>query len=187
MRKRTIWALFMTLLTAVAALAVAPAPAFASYYTTTVSVMTPPGYPPKMNIDILNGATGNRGMAQLWSPNGNNQQRWNIVYFGIYTTPSLAEYKLYSLKRTNLDQCLDKSMDRGNVNGAAVYQYDCAAGQTHNQLWYFVPAAGTNYGELRNREDGRCLDVRDYDYFNGAPLQVWDCSGAWNQLWNILP
>jgi hypothetical protein len=77
-------------------------------------------------------------------------------------------------------------MDRGNVNGAAVYQYGCPGGHSLNQMWYYVSTGG-NYGMLKSNEDDRCLDVKDLNFSDGAVLQVWDCSGAWNQLWNIQP
>jgi hypothetical protein len=34
---------------------------------------------------------------------------------------------------------------------------------------------------LRNQQDGRCPEIKDFNQSNGAPLQVWDCSSDWYQ------
>jgi hypothetical protein len=80
--------------------------------------------------------------------------------------------------------CLDKSMDNGNVNGAAVYQYTCSG--AINQKWY-----SPNNWQLISLADYRCLDIKNYGNFNGASMQVWDCfdvlyGSDWNQaFWKV--
>ncbi|MET0495547.1 MAG: RICIN domain-containing protein, partial [Actinoplanes sp.] len=32
---------------------------------------------------------------------------------------------------------------------------------------------------------GKCLDVKDNNTANGAKLQLWTCTGAANQKWNV--
>src|SRR5260221_223040 len=44
--------------------------------------------------------------------------------------------------------------------------------------------AETN-GQLVNSESGRCLDATNKSSADGTPLQIWDCWGASNQLWNL--
>jgi ricin-type beta-trefoil lectin protein len=39
--------------------------------------------------------------------------------------------------------------------------------------------------ELKNKVTGGCLDVTGVSYTDYATLQVWQCSGNWNQRWNI--
>ena len=36
-------------------------------------------------------------------------------------------------------------------------------------------------GNIANQQDGRCLDIKDFNQSNGGPLQVWDCSSDRNQ------
>jgi hypothetical protein len=75
-------------------------------------------------------------------------------------------------------KCIDESAAR---NGATVYLAPCH--YRNNQKWTFgVPDTGPGYW-LVSWQDGRCLDIRDYARTNGAPVQVWDCTNAWNQRW----
>lgn len=71
-------------------------------------------------------------------------------------------------------------------NGVRVQQWQCNG--TPNQHWAAVPVESGSRGkwvELVNLQSGRCLDVTNVNYADGALLQVWDCSGGWNQRFNI--
>jgi len=72
--------------------------------------------------------------------------------------------------------------DFGRRNGNEVYQHECNGAP--NQHWEFVGRPGES-GSPRNKWSGRCLDVSNLEFRDGAAVQVWDCSGAWNQLWSI--
>lgn len=43
----------------------------------------------------------------------------------------------------------------------------------------------TEAGELKNPQSGRCLDIVDPASGPGAPLQLWDCTGASTQKWSF--
>ncbi len=107
-------------------------------------------------------------------------QRWQFL-------PTL-DGRYFQILNLNSGKCLDKSMDNGDVNGEPVYQFNCTW-YAHNQQWYFEQRGVAGYAVIRNAEDGRCLDIRNFDTSNGAPVQVWDCNSAsraqWNQTWII--
>src|SRR5690242_13400083 len=50
----------------------------------------------------------------------------------------------------------------------------------------WVPVIGDGY-LAANAFGGRCMDVTNASTGNGALVQVWDCSGAWNQQWIFEP
>ena len=60
-----------------------------------------------------------------------------------------------------------------------------------NQLWEFVPqsdnAGGTlttGYGELINRQSGKCLEINNNSFVDGATVDQWDClPGHQNKKW----
>src|SRR5690349_9456928 len=39
-------------------------------------------------------------------------------------------------------------------------------------------------GSLLNPASGMCLDAASNGTGNETPLQLWDCNGDWNQIWN---
>lgn len=185
---------FLTVLAAfvmatASAVLVVPAPANASVSVTTyISVLNPPGQSGKKVLDIANWSTVDRGPAHLWALRTTgtvSNQRWTIVkYMTLYTTGTPVD--VYYFQNQLSGKCLDKSQDVLDANGAAVYQITCS--YHDNQLWEFFPGFGgnSNWGELANLSDGRCLDVHGASFTDGAPLQVWDCTGGWNQRWNIF-
>ncbi len=164
-------------------LLVGPAPASAGASNIYISVLTPSDVIGPKVLDIANWSRDDRGPAHLWhlETTGNfSNQRWDVV----------ASYEpgmdnVVELRNRNSGKCLDKSMDRGNYDGAPVYQYTCSG--EDNQQWHFVDVVpGSKWGWLVNVADGRCLDVRDVNYSDGAPLQVWTCKNSWNQRWNVF-
>jgi hypothetical protein len=40
-------------------------------------------------------------------------------------------------------------------------------------------------GDLINVPANKCLDIRDNNLADGARLQLWSCTGAANQRWNM--
>lgn len=44
---------------------------------------------------------------------------------------------------------------------------------------------GTGSAEpIVGQGSGRCLDIQNYGTADGTPVQLWDCSGNWNQQWS---
>ncbi|MGW6930794.1 RICIN domain-containing protein [Lentzea sp. NPDC054927] len=130
-------------------------------------------------LDVENWQTANRSRLQMWdyltAPDPSNQ-RWYIYHDDRWATNVVAIWGDQS------GRCLDESRDHQAADGTAVYIYDCS--YASNQLWKLVPHPAHNgYLEIRNVYDDRCLDIRDYQYVNGATIQVWRCLSYWNQAW----
>jgi hypothetical protein len=141
-----------------------------------------------MVIDMTKASTDDRVQAQLWlrrSPLPSNQD-WTITEMNAAVGP------VFQIKNVHSGKCLTKSQDAVDGDGNVVYQLPChyfgtnqdVGNSTDDQLWDFSWTGNGNWGQLQNRSDHRCLDVRGVSYTNGAPLQVWTCTGAWNQQWN---
>ena len=127
-------------------------------------------------LDVSDRSTEDRGAVQLWTAsNGrdNGNQQWRLHPRG----------DAFIIENVLSGKCLDESLDVPFANGNKVYQYACSNAKP-NQRWTFVGKKG-GYGALRNEASGRCLDLAGFSYEDGAAVQVWDCSGAWNQSWNI--
>nr|WP_221377306.1 RICIN domain-containing protein [Actinoplanes polyasparticus] len=180
MRQRRLLAFIASLLVTAAALMVAPAPARAAI-TTWISVPTPSGMIGPKVIDVAGWSMDNRAKVQLksLSTTGNvRNQRWVI-------TEEVPGANIWSFRNVLSGKCLDKSRDAPNGNGNVVYQYTCNTGSA-NQLWKWLSVVpGNKWGMLQSLSGGRCLDVRGKSFTDGAPLQVWDCVGDWNQRFNI--
>jgi hypothetical protein len=132
-------------------------------------------------LDVENWSMANRGRIHMWDylTSGNvKNQRW--------TTRNLGG-SWYQIINVNSHLCLDKSMDNGDHDGALVYQYTCDPNNRSNQLWAIEPGGANGGWLIQSAEDGRCLDIRDKNPNIDASLQVWSCSGAWNQTWFAAP
>ena len=44
-----------------------------------------------------------------------------------------------------------------------------------------TPPAGT--GQIVGRGSGHCVDITGFNTADGTPIQIWDCTGGWNQRW----
>jgi hypothetical protein len=122
-------------------------------------------------VDAVNWGTSNGTPVQMWDfrTTGNvNNQRWDFV------TRDSGYFEFVNANAPG--KCLDEN---SSYNGAVVYLYTCT--HAKNQQWHFENWGNLSQWRLRNRQDGRCLDIKDYNPNNGARLQVWDCTGAWNQ------
>jgi hypothetical protein len=185
LRKSRLFTLLMALVATAFAVAVAPSPAQA-VYRTYISVRTPDGSSGKRVIDVRGASYATRAETQLWTLNHGNQQYWDIRLMYETQDPTGVWRKFYQFRNARSELCLDKSLDNGNANGAAVYQYPCRD-DAPNQHWYYVEVNGSNWGYLKSASGDRCLDARGPSFTDGARLQVYDCTGAWNQRWNIQP
>ena len=84
-----------------------------------------------------------------------------------------------TLVNVNANKCLDESAPR---TGAAVSIYRRTGAR--NQSWIYE-VVNPNVIRLRNQQDGRRLDIKDFNQSNGAPMQVWDCSSDRNQDFSL--
>ncbi|WP_214109203.1 RICIN domain-containing protein [Acrocarpospora catenulata] len=156
-----------------------------------ISVYPPSGGTPAsvpMVLDMRDLSMNNGGRAQLWQKRTTGEyrnQRWLVTAKG-----SLQGYTYYQIKNELSQLCLDMATDVPHGSGVRVQQWECSSGW--NQRWLAMPVeTGNNWVQLINLAvtglgpDRVCLDVTDVNYSNGALLQVWRCSGNWNQRWNI--
>ncbi|MET8088378.1 ricin-type beta-trefoil lectin domain protein [Micromonospora sp. NPDC005237] len=117
------------------------------------------GYADKC-VDVPGGESADGVRLQLWRCNGTPAQR--------FTRGSDHTLKV-------LDKCMDVAW-ASRDNAAKVQLAWCNGGPA--QVWV---AEG---GLLRNPNSGKCLDVRDWNSDDGAPLQIWECAaGQSNQNW----
>ncbi|MFC0842782.1 RICIN domain-containing protein [Streptomyces noboritoensis] len=48
----------------------------------------------------------------------------------------------------------------------------------------YTPDGSASTGSaIVGRQSGRCLDLSEWGSTDGTPVQLWDCSGDWNQRW----
>jgi hypothetical protein len=130
-------------------------------------------------LDVANWGTADRSSLHIWElrvTGDVSNQRWSPVVKSLSgTTYTLA------LVGNGSSKCLDKSMDQGNVNYAAVYIYTCR--NTTNQFWRYNPNS-SGFSDLRNVADpSRCLTA--FGDYEGAWLDVEDCHGYVQQSWHI--
>ena len=104
----------------------------------------------------------NGGRVQVWSCNGQPQQRWTYD-------------RATSAIRVSSGLCLDVHAAEMTMNGWRVQVWACN-GQVQQQ-WTPMPG-----GAIRSNRSGLCLDVHAPDQsINGGRVQVWQCSGAQQQ------
>jgi endoglucanase len=46
-------------------------------------------------------------------------------------------------------------------------------------------ASPSGNGQIVGRASGRCVDITGLNTANGTPLQLWGCTGNWNQRWAL--
>src|SRR5437016_1611019 len=89
-----------------------------------------------MVLDVEMWRTANRSRIHMWELRLDGlytNQRWTPVVKG---NDGFGGYMI-NLVGNQSSKCLDKSMDRGNVNFATVYIYTCSG--SNNQLWDYRP------------------------------------------------
>jgi hypothetical protein len=189
-RARRTLAVLTAAFAAICAVTMAPTPARADssgWKVWYISVLKPANSDGVTRVlDVTNGSTANGTPVQLWqltSGNTENFQQWGVRARGLNGNG----YEIYNW---GSGKCLDRRSDVAIGNGNPVQMWQCNSQDVparDNQLWYPVKIGNSNWVELTNGVDGRCLDVTNFSNSNGARLQVWDCLGNWNQRWNIYP
>jgi endo-1,4-beta-xylanase len=114
--------------------------------------------------DISGANTANGTPIQLWSCNGNWNQRWSSTNGALVNPQS--------------GKCLNPA---GTANGSRVNLSTCTGGTA--QQWQI-----RSNGNIANVQSGRCLDAVGQGTGNGTLLQVYDCvaAGQANQQWNLV-
>ncbi|MEO3930441.1 ricin-type beta-trefoil lectin domain protein [Micromonosporaceae bacterium B7E4] len=126
------------------------------------SVFALRGYADKC-IDVPGGVSADGAQLQVWECNGSPAQQFSHGPNGSLVA---------------LDKCMDVAW-AAQDNGAKVQLAYCNGGPA--QVWV---AEG---GILRNPHSNKCVDVRDWNAANGAPLQIWRCAaGQANQAWRAV-
>jgi Ricin-type beta-trefoil lectin domain/Thaumatin family len=126
------------------------------------SVFALRGYAGKC-VDVPDGISADGARLRLWDCNGTRAQQFTHGPNGSLVV---------------LDKCMDVAWAARN-NGAKVQLAWCNGGPA--QVW--VAEEGT----LRNPHSDKCVDVRDWNAANGAPLQIWACApGQANQVWRAV-
>lgn len=147
-------------------------------HTTWISVDGPTR---KQVMDVRDSSVANGAVVQtfrLSGSNGTDNQRWTIT-----SVDTQDGNTVYELQNVHSQLCLDMAIDVPAGNGVRVQQWHC--NHTPNQRWISINSA-SSWRMLRNLQGGRCLDASHVSDADLTPLQVWDCSGNWNQRWNVL-
>jgi hypothetical protein len=69
-------------------------------------------------------------------------------------------------------------------DNAAVQIWGANAFEWSNQKWNFVPTADGSM--MANVKSGKCVDVPNWNFASGVPLQQWQCHGGTNQKWSLV-
>ncbi len=110
---------------------------------------------------------------------GTDSQQW------VYTSA-------HEIRNPFNNECIDVVEDGfdsgGQRNGSQVVLSPC--GGNPGQKWTLdsaVTEPGNPGGAIINQADGKCMDVTDNQSADGVQVQIWDCTGAFNQQWNFPP
>jgi hypothetical protein len=115
----------------------------------------------------LTGISHNGTLVQLWTCNGQSQQRWSQ---GVNS-----EVLSYASGR-----CLDADLLTIGANGTRIQLWDCNF-ENQQKFWY----AGDTFRVAYN---GKCLDADTWtSNQDGGKVQLWDCNGSIQQEWEIAP
>lgn len=107
-----------------------------------------------------------------------------FAFYLIQTTADaqVAPGKFHQVISVFSDKCIGSNM--GSINGLPVNQVTCFE-QREAQMLLFEDK-GEGY-LIKDKNTGRCFDVKDDGKGDGTPVQMWDCHGRKNQLWTVNP
>ncbi|WP_072691213.1 RICIN domain-containing protein [Rhodococcus marinonascens] len=149
---------------------------------TSIKVIDPPIYGLDGRVlDIVDNGTANGTRVQMWDPTGAENQQWTMESGG------------NQIVNPHTLKCLDvregtvvNSLSDLFPNGAPIQISEC--GRQTSEQWRMadeVTDGNPVGGAIINLPSGKCLDVTDNVSANGTPLQLWDCTGAPSQQWNV--
>jgi hypothetical protein len=128
-------------------------------------------------LDVRGGpqATGNGAPIEQWTCTGATNQSWTVVDVGGGHV---------QLRALNSGRCIEAV--GGIASGTPIQQMDCLATDAQ-QLWSMQGAAVAGEYRFVNAASGRCLDITGGPQAtaDGALAELWDCTGAANQIWTI--
>ncbi|WP_245813674.1 RICIN domain-containing protein [Rhodococcus marinonascens] len=129
-------------------------------------------------LDIVDDGTVSGTPVQMWDHTGAENQQWKKIGNQIVNP--------------HTQKCLDvvEAVNGSDPfpNGAPIQISDCGS-QTSEQ-WRMadeVTDGNPVGGAIINIPSEKCLDVTDNVSANGTRLQLWDCTGAFNQQFNFPP
>ena len=117
-------------------------------------------------LNLHNNLHREGAVVNLWRRNGHESQTWTF---------DVAE-QLHPSADSSL--CLTHGGDQDNpANGASIYLSGCSSARS--QRWTLQ-----SDGTLRkSTSPGKCLNLHNNVYADGAELNVWDCNGHESQVW----
>ena len=128
-------------------------------------------------LDVRGGpqAVANGAPIEQWTCTGATNQNWTVIDVG---------GGHIQLRAQNSGRCVEAV--GGTANGTPIQQMDCLATDAQ-QLWSMQGAAIAGEYRFVNAASGRCLDITGgpQTITDGALAELWDCTGAANQVWTI--
>ncbi|WP_072691732.1 RICIN domain-containing protein [Rhodococcus marinonascens] len=131
-------------------------------------------------LDIVDNGTANGTRVQMWDHTGAENQQWTMNSGG------------NQIVNPHTQKCLDvvEAVNSSDLfpNGVPIQISDC--GRQTSEQWRMadeVTDGNPVGGAIINLPSGKCLDVTDNVSANGTRLQLWDCTGGFNQQWNFPP
>lgn len=123
-------------------------------------------------LDLPGGDTTNGNILAVYPCAGSENQRWqffngNLRYMG------------------DASKCVDLG-GNNQENGSLIGIWDCTGGP--QQAWEYDYNEGTIYlstCDTATYPNCKCADVQNGGANDGDQVQVWDCLGVDNQLWNL--
>ncbi|WP_072690923.1 RICIN domain-containing protein [Rhodococcus marinonascens] len=138
--------------------------------------------------DILDHGTASGTPVQMWDLTGAENQQWTL--FPVPRPPGQLSQQLYNeISQKCLAATEQPNPGDPYPNGTPVELQDCASAGSADS-WVLddaVTDGSPGGGALANFPSERCLDVIDNVSANGVRLQLWDCTGGFNQKWNFPP
>ncbi len=73
------------------------------------------------------------------------------------------------------------------ANGTRLQLYHCRpSGYIQSNQSFFLYSTGyPNVWSIKAAHSAKCLDIKDYSPYEGAVVQQWDCTGVYNQLFEL--
>jgi glucosylceramidase len=124
-------------------------------------------------VDVANGSTNNGTTIQQYAANNADAQKFTIQ-------KQNANWKI-ALK-ANTNKCFGPQ-GKNKANATRIEVQDCDS--SPEQEWNITADANTGAFQIKNIAAARCLDVSGASTADGAPMQIYDCTGANNQKFKL--
>ncbi|KAL1407929.1 hypothetical protein Q8F55_004725 [Vanrija albida] len=120
-------------------------------------------------LDLTGGGTNDGNGVQVWNCDESRFSHWAWKNIG----------NIVSTDAGGNNLCLDAGRTPGD--GSVVHVAQCETNPpVMGQHWTYI------YGRVKIRGTNLCLDVKDGNFNNGTPLQVWWCDlDSPNQAWSF--